>query len=425
MLQLLLKIKKARLNELVLNDKRHTKAFENFLEGLRKNINDSINTEEAIDMLSQHIITKPVFEALFDGYSFAKFNPISTAMQSMLDLLEGQAFEKETEVLNRFYDSVKKRATGIDNAEGRQRIIIELYDKFFKTAFPKMVEQLGIVYTPVEVVDFIINSVNDVLKKEFGRNISDENIHILDPFTGTGTFITRLLQSGLIKGDDLERKYKNELHANEIVLLAYYIATINIENAYHDATPDPDDGIGKDRYTPFDGIVLTDTFQLGEVEENVLFSDMFPKNSERLEKQKKGPIRVIIGNPPYSVGQKSTNDNAQNLSYKKLEFRVEKTYSETSNAINKNALYDSYIKAFRWSADRLDHKEGGIIAYVTNGAWLDGNSTDGFRKAIENEFDLIYVFNLRGNQRTSGEHSRKEGGKIFGSGSLHQFNNAD
>ena len=190
---------KARLNELVLNDKRHTKAFENFLEGLKKNINDSISYEEAIDMLSQHIITKPVFEALFDGYSFAKFNPISTAMQSMLDLLEGQAFEKETEALNRFYDSVKKRATGIDNAEGRQTIMNELYDKFFKTAFPKMVEQLGIVYTPVEVVDFIINSVNDVLKKEFGRNISDENIHILDPFTGTGTFITRLLQSGLIK----------------------------------------------------------------------------------------------------------------------------------------------------------------------------------------------------------------------------------
>lgn len=408
---------KARLQQLVTTNTKHTKAFDNFLSGLQKNINTSITSEEAIDMLSQHIITKPVFEALFDGYSFAKFNPISTAMQSMLDLLEDQAFEKETEALNRFYDSVKKRATGIDNAEGRQRIIIELYDKFFKTAFPKMVEQLGIVYTPVEVVDFIVHSVDDVLQKEFGRSISDENIHILDPFTGTGTFITRLLQSGLIKEKDLERKYKHELHANEIVLLAYYIAAINIENAYHDATPDPDDGIGKENYTPFDGIVLTDTFQLGEVEENVLFSEMFPKNSERLEQQKKGPIRVIMGNPPYSIGQKSANDNAQNQSYDKLDGRIASTYAERSSAGLNKSLYDAYIKAFRWSTDRLDQKEGGIIAYVTNGAWLDGNSTDGFRKAIEDEFDSIYVFNLRGNQRTSGELSRKEGGKIFGSGS--------
>ncbi len=408
---------KARLQHLVTTNTKHIKAFDNFLLGLQKNINTSITSEEAIDMLSQHIITKPVFEALFDGYSFAKFNPISTAMQSMLDLLEDQAFEKETEALNQFYNSVKKRASGIDNAEGKQKIIIELYDKFFKTAFPKMVEQLGIVYTPVEVVDFIVHSVDDVLKKEFGRSISDENVHILDPFTGTGTFITRLLQSGLIKEKDLERKYKYEIHANEIVLLAYYIAAINIENAYHDATPDPDDGLGKENYTPFDGIVLTDTFQLGEVEEGVLFSEMFPKNSERLEQQKKGPIRVIMGNPPYSVGQKSENDNAKNQSYPKLENRVAITYAEKSTATNKNALYDSYIKAFRWSADRLDLKEGGVIAYVTNGAWLDGNSTDGFRKAIEDEFDSIYVFNLRGNQRTSGELSRIEGGKIFGSGS--------
>jgi predicted helicase len=212
------------------------------------------------------------------------------------------------------------RAAGIDNAEGKQRIIIELYDKFFKTAFPKMVEQLGIVYTPVEVVDFVIHSVNDVLKKEFGRSVTDENVHILDPFTGTGTFMTRLLQSGLIEQKDLERKYKNELHANELVLLAYYIATINIENAFHDATDDPNDGIGKEKYIPFDGIVLTDTFQLGETDNSEkMFSEMFPQNSERVAKQKKAPLRVIIGNPPYSIGQKSANDNAQNESYPLLD----------------------------------------------------------------------------------------------------------
>jgi predicted helicase len=400
-----------RLNRLIDSNKMHEQAFDNFLISLQKNINPSISRQEAVEMLSQHIITKPVFEALFDEYSFVKNNPISVSMQTMLDLLEGQALEKDTETLNNFYQSVKMRASGIDNAEGRQRIIIELYDKFFKTAFPKMVERLGIVYTPVEVVDFIIHSVNDVLINEFNRSIGDENVHVLDPFTGTGTFITRLLQSGLIHKKDLQRKYLNEIHANEIILLAYYIAAINIENAYHELT-------GEEHYTSFEGICLTDTFQLGESDgDDHLFSEMFPKNSERVNKQKKEPVMVIVGNPPYSVGQRSANDNAQNQKYDKLERRIASTYAALTKAILKNSLYDSYIKAFRWSSDRLDPKNGGIIAFVSNGAWLDGNSQDGFRKCLEKEFSSIYVFNLRGNQRTSGELSRKEGGKIFGSGS--------
>lgn len=407
-----------RINRLIRENGKHAEAFQKFIEGLQKNINPGIDERQAIDMLSQHIITKPVFEALFEGYSFVKNNAISVSMQKMLDLLEDENFEKDAESLDKFYESVRMRAAGIDNAEGKQRIIIELYDKFFKTAFPKMVEQLGIVYTPVEVVDFIIHSVNDVLKQEFGRTISDENVHILDPFTGTGTFMTRLLQSGLIEEKDLERKYRHELHANELVLLAYYIASINIENAFHDATPDPDDGIGKEKYIPFDGIVLTDTFQLGEsTNGEKMFSEMFPQNSERVEKQLKAPLRVIIGNPPYSIGQKSANDNAQNESYPQLDAKIAATYAKKSNAGLNKSLYDAYIKAFRWSSDRLDPENGGIIAFVSNGAWLDGNSTDGFRKSLEEEFDKIYVFNLRGNQRTSGELSRKEGGKIFGSGS--------
>jgi predicted helicase len=407
-----------RINRLILDGSEHQQAFADFMAGLRKNINPAITETEAVEMLAQHLITKPVFEALFEGYSFVKNNPISVSMQTMLDLLEGQALEKDAEVLQKFYESVRLRAAGIDNAAGKQRIIVELYDKFFKTAFPKMVEKLGIVYTPVELVDFIIHSTDALLRKEFGRSLSDENIHILDPFTGTGTFMTRLLQSGLIRPEDLTRKYTRELHANEIVLLAYYIAAVNIENAYHDATPDPDDGIGKANYSPFDGIVLTDTFQLGETDESEkLFSAMFPQNSERVLAQKKAPLRVIIGNPPYSVGQKSANDNAQNQEYPKLDARIAATYAAATDATNKNSLYDSYIKAFRWASDRLDPKHGGIIAFVSNGAWIDGNATEGFRKCLEKEFSAIYVFNLRGNQRTSGELSRKEGGKIFGSGS--------
>jgi predicted helicase len=407
-----------RINRFISTEHKHKKAFENFLKGLQKNINPSISQGEAVEMLAQHIITKPVFEALFEGYSFVKNNPISTSMQSMLDLLDEESLEKDAESLQKFYASVRERASGIDNAAGKQRIIVELYDKFFKTAFPTMVERLGIVYTPIELVDFIIRSVDYLLRKEFGRSISDENVHILDPFTGTGTFVTRLLQSGLIQEKDLERKYLHELHANEIVLLAYYIAAINIENAYHDATPDPDDGIGKEKYTPFEGIVLTDTFQLGETDHSEkLFSDMFPQNSERVLAQKKAPLRVIMGNPPYSVGQKSENDNAKNQTYPKLDSRISQTYVAESNTTMNKALYDAYIKAFRWSSDRLDKVSGGVIAFVSNGAWLDGNATSGFRKCIEREFTSIYVFNLRGNQRTSGELSRREGGKIFGSGS--------
>lgn len=409
-----------RINRLIKDQGKHQKEFEKFLEGLRKNINPGITQQEAIDMLSQHIITKPVFEALFENYSFVKNNPISVSMQSMLELLEGKQIESDTESLKKFYDSVRSRASGIDNAEGKQRIIIELYDKFFKTAFPKLVDKLGIVYTPVEVVDFIIHSVSDVLQKEFGRSISDENVNILDPFTGTGTFITRLIQSGLIDSKDLHRKYKHEIFANEIVLLAYYIAAVNIENAYHDAASQSSKNNGKvkDTYLPFDGICLTDTFQLGESDDREkLFSEMFPQNSERVERQRKTPLTIILGNPPYSIGQKSANDNAQNQKYPKLDSKVASTYAKRSTAGLNKSLYDAYIKAFRWSSDRLDSKYGGIICFVSNGAWLDGNSTDGFRKCLEEEFSSIYVFNLRGNQRTSGELSRKEGGKIFGSGS--------
>ena len=413
---------KERIEQLIQKGGEHKKAFDKFLKGLHKNINPYISTEDAIDMLSQHMITQPVFEALFENNSFVKNNPISKSMSEILSLLDNQGLEKEREELDKFYKAVKRGCEGVDNAEGKQKIIIELYDKFFRLALKKTVEKLGIVYTPIEVVDFILNSVNDILKKEFGRKhgLSDENVHILDPFTGTGTFITRLLQLGLIRKEDLIRKYTKELHANEIVLLAYYIASINIENTFHDIA-------NQDKYIPFEGICLTDTFQLGEIIANGqkieddgfanIWSDMFPGNSQRVIDQKKIPMKVIIGNPPYSVGQRSANDNAQNETYPALEKRMAETYVNKSNATNKNRIYDSYIKAFRWASDRIDNKNGGIVAFVSNAGWLDGSSMDGMRYCFEHEFSSIYIFNLRGNQRTQGETSRREGGKIFGSGS--------
>ncbi|MBP5440123.1 MAG: DEAD/DEAH box helicase [Fibrobacter sp.] len=400
-----------RIKRLIATEGKHQKAFKGFISALQKNINPSITEQKAIETLSQHLITKPVFDALFEGYDFAKNNPVSRAMQRVINLLEEQTDEEDVRSLEKFYKSVKLRAEGVENAEGKQKIIIELYDKFFKTALPKTVEQLGIVYTPVECVDFIIHSVNDVLRQEFGRKLSDENVNIIDPFAGTGTFMTRLIQSGLIGKKDLERKYEKELKANEIVLLAYYIASVNIENAYHDA-------VDASEYKPFEGICLTDTFQLSEKRTQEDFGEeFFPVNGPRARAQRKVPIQVVIGNPPYSVGQKSANDNAQNQKYPDLDSRVDLTYAQNSTATNKNSLYDSYIKAFRWATDRLDPKNGGVIGFITNGNWIDGNAMEGFRKSLENEFSKIYVYNLRGNQRTSGELSRKEGGKIFGSGS--------
>lgn len=383
--------------------------FEEFLAEIRDDLNGSVTREEAIEMLAQHLVTKPVFDALFEGYDFAAHNPVSQAMQNVLAVLEPQNIQKEAASLESFYDSVKRRASGIDNAEGKQKIIVELYDKFFKTAFPKLTEKLGIVYTPVEVVDFIIHSVNDILQQEFGQTLGSEGVHILDPFTGTGTFITRLLQSGLISADELERKYRQEIHANEIVLLAYYIAAINIEAVYHALSGKP--------YEPFEGICLTDTFKMYETDD--LVAQLMPDNSARRTRQKALDIRVIIGNPPYSAGQKSENDNAKNVAYPALDSSIRDTYAAISKAKLQRYLYDSYVRAIKWASNRLGN-DGGVIGYISGNGWLDKAYADGMRKCLEDECSSIYVINLRGDIRKNmlSKGAAREGENIFAQGSM-------
>ena len=403
----------ARIARLVTgNGGKYSAEFDEFVRTLRHNLNPGITAEQCIEMLAQHLITRPVFEALFADYQFVSNNSISSSMQLMIDLLESEAVDKDLTVLSNFYESVRANVGKIDNLEGKQTVIKNLYEKFFKRAFPLTVEKLGTVYTPVECVDFILHSVDEVLQSEFGAALTQENVHVLDPFTGTGTFITRLLQSGLIRPEDMVRKYRHEIHANELVLLAYYIADVNIESVFQEVCPQPE-------YLPYDGICLTDTFQLRENSdgEDDIFKGFFKENSEAVEAQRRTPIRVIIGNPPYSVGQKSTNDNAQNQSYPLLDQSIADTYVAGSTATNNNALYDSYIRAYRWATDRLSSEEGGVIAFISNAGWIDGNSHDGFRASLEKEFDKIYVYNLRGNARTSGELRKREGDGIFGMGS--------
>ncbi|PAT09801.1 damage-inducible protein [Corynebacterium hadale] len=388
--------------------------FDTFVEGLRGNLNDSISEDEAISMLSQHLITAPVFDALFSEHDFAAHNPVSQVMQRMVDALDDSDLDAETDSLEKFYASVRVRASEVTSASGKQQVIKELYERFFQKAFKRDADKLGIVYTPVEIVDFILRAADDVSKKHFGRGLSDESVHILDPFTGTGTFMVRLLQSGLIDPKDLARKYANELHATEIMLLAYYVAAVNIETTFNAlrAEAAQREGLPEPEYVPFEGIALADTFQIHE-EGDILDLTVFKNNNERIVRQKEAPINVIVGNPPYSSGQKNANDNNANLKYPTLDARIAETYAAKSTATNKNSLYDSYLRAFRWATDRIGGQ--GIVAFVSNGGWIDGNTSDGVRLSMGDDFSDLYVFNLRGNMRSS--NWREEGGQVFGSGS--------
>lgn len=398
----------ARIRGLLTNADSELRAqFDAFVTGLRGTLNDAIGENDAIVMLSQHLITKPVFDALFADYAFADQNPVSLVMQKMVDALDDQGLEGETERLEGFYRSVRIRAEGVENAEGKQRIIAELYERFFRTAFKATAESLGIVYTPVELVDFILRAADEALRTELGMSLSEEGVHVLDPFTGTGTFITRLLQSELIAPDDLERKYRSELHANEILLLAYYIAAVNIEATYH--------GIRGGSYEPFEGIALTDTFQITE-EDDTLDTELLTDNTDRIQRLLATDVKVIVGNPPYSVGQTSDNDQNQNLAYPTLDKRIEETYAARSTAGLKRNLYDSYVRALRWASDRVG--DAGVVAFVTNGYFIDGLSFDGLRKSFADDFSAIWCLNLRGNHRgTQGDVRQREGGGVFSQGS--------
>jgi predicted helicase len=393
----------------------HRQAFDDFIQGLQENLNPEIDQAQAVEMLAQHLVTKPVFDAMFKDSNFTEHNPVSLAMQNILNQLdENSAFEKERTGLEKFYDSVRARVKSIDNAAAKQKIILELYDNFFRNAFPRVADRLGIVFTPVPVVDYILRSADAALRLEFGKSLSDEGVSILEPFVGTGTFVTRLLQSGLIKPEDLHRKYTQELFANEIVLLSYYIAAINIETVFAEESGKH----GLDHgYVPFDGIALTDTFQLNE-SDGAFDSVVFPENSERVQRQKNQDIRVIVMNPPYSAGQTSANDNNQNQKYPVLDASIAATYVASSSGGRMNALYDSYIRGIRWASNRI--KNDGVIAFVSNGYFIDGNTADGIRKTFATEFSRIFIYNLRGNARTSGEQRRKESGNVFKEGSRTQ-----
>lgn len=395
----------ARIKAMIAGSPDVAEEFARFVKGLQDTLNPAVTEDDAVEMLAQHILTMPVFQALFAGTDFPEHNAVGKALEAIVRKLDAGSVESETEGLERFYDNVRERISLAKSDKSKQDIIRNLYDTFFNNAFPRMAERLGIVYTPVQVVDFILHSADVALRRHFGQSLASEGVQVLDPFTGTGTFLVRLIQSGLLDRAALERKYGGELHANEIVLLAYYIASVNIETAYHAAA---------EAYHPFDGMILVDTFQMTE-DGDLVDRVVLPENNERARRQLDQPIRVIIGNPPYSAQQDSENDNNKNIAYPTLDGRIRGTYAARSSARLVKNLYDSYIRAIRWASDRIGDR--GIVAYVTNGSFLEANNMDGLRKCLTEEFSHLYVFNLRGNARTQGEQRLMEGDGIFGMGS--------
>lgn len=396
-------------NRLKMIFEKNPEFFHGFLDSLRENIHQNIKEDEALDMITSHIITKPIFDAIF-GDNIK--NPIAKALDKMVQKLSTLGLEGETKDLKNLYESVKTEAAHAKSQKSQQELIKNLYNTFFKEAFKKQSEKLGIVYTPIEVVDFILRATNGILKKHFNTDFNDQNITIFDPFTGTGSFIARLLskENALISDEALKEKFQKNLFAFDIVLLSYYIALINITQAAQNR-----DSSLKN----FKNIALTDSLDYLEEKTNKgalpLYEDL--KENKDIKDTLAGQnIRVIIGNPPYSAGAKSENDNNQNLSHPKLEKLVYEKYSKNSTAKNVGATTrDTLIQSIRMASDLL--KDKGVVGFVVNGSFIDSKSADGFRKCVAKEFSHLYVLNLRGNQRTSGEVSRKEGGKIFDSGS--------
>ena len=400
----------ARIENLLSNKTIQYK-IDTFHTSLKELINDSISKQDTIQAIAHHMVLAPVFDALFTG-QFTSYNPISRAFES---IVKEMGLREELETLEEFYDEVNQEIKNINSDQARQAFIKKIYGNFFESADKKGSEQHGIVYTPIEIVDFIINSVQHVLKKEFNTEFADRQVKVLDPFTGTGTFLARLIESGYLDRNIYE-KYKHDLYANELILLAYYVATVNIETVYSSRRHGH-------RHVPFDGINYTDTLKInplyredtrhrGELKP---FVGQFKQAHERVHAQRWSHLHVIVGNPPYSAGQSNFNDQNQNMKYPSLDKRIEDSYIKKSLAHNKVSLYDSYIRSLRWATDRIG--SSGVIGFVTNAGFIRSDSGSGVRAALHEEFTDIYCFDLRGNQRTQGEISKKEGGKIFGSGS--------
>ena len=394
------------------NNKKYDVESAKFVMLCKEILNDTIDQSSVTNMLIQHIITARIFAMVYD-YEFYNNNSIARELERLRDMLD-----IPEDVID--YTDIKLVAESITDNESRQEFIRNIYEMFYQKFDPKRADRDGIVYTPIEVVDFILNSVSHILQSEFNTDFSDDSVTILDPFTGTGTFLARLLGSGLL-GDNIESKYQEDMFANELLLLAFYIATANLESTYSNI-------VNSEKYVPFEGVNYTDTFMMDPQylkgkhhrQEATTLDKQFVDIQKRRQRQRKTNLHVIVGNPPYSIGQSNFNDQNQNISYPEIDTRIADTYIDKLKSINpklgaKNSMYDSYVRSLRWASDRID--ESGIIGFVTNASFIRSEAAAGLRACLADEFTDVWVFDLRGNARTQGEERKKEAGNAFGGGS--------
>ena len=366
-------------------NRRFATAFRVFHEKCRQSINPNLSEAAVEEMLTQHLLTERIFRTVFDNQDFTRRNVIASEIEKVIDALTSESFSRHDFLhqLDPFYAAIERTAATIDDFSQKQGFLNTVYEQFFQGFSVRIADTHGIVYTPQPIVDFMVRSVEEILQTEFSRSLSDSGVHIIDPFVGTGNFIVRIMRE--IRRTALATKYTTELHCNEVMLLPYYIASMNIEHEFYEATG---------RYQPFEGICLVDTFELAEDRQLLLLT---PENTQRVEEQKNTPMFVIIGNPPYNAKQVNENDNNRNRKYPTMDVRVKETYSQDSTASNKNQLSDPYVKAIRWASDRIGAE--GVIALVTNNSFIDGKAFDGMRKHLADDFDAIYILDLGGNVR--------------------------
>ncbi|MBN1517648.1 N-6 DNA methylase [Candidatus Sumerlaeota bacterium] len=390
-----------KIEEAHQSNRRFQQSFKEFFALCRESLNPNLAREAVDEMLVQHLLTERLIRTIFDNADFTRRNVIAAEVEKVIDALVSQSFNRKEYLasLDRFYLAIESAARTLTHFSDKQHFLNTVYERFFQGYCVKTADTHGIVYTPQPIVDFMCASVEEVLKSEFGKSLGDPDVTVLDPCTGTGSFVVNLLRRAPKR--KLEEFYRQRLFANEVMLMPYYIAALNIEHAYYELAG---------RYEPFEGLCFVDTLSLAEKERDLLaFSE---RNTERVERQTAAPITVILGNPPYNVGQLNENDNNKNRKYPAVEKRIKDTYAHDSKATNKNALSDAYVKFFRWATDRLESRDG-IVCFVSNNGFLNGVAFDGFRKHLLKDFDSIYHFDFKGNARTSGERRRREGGNIF------------
>ena len=385
------------------NNPHFQEAFARFHKQCQASINPNLSIAAVEEMLIQHLLTERIFRTVFDNPDFTRRNIIAREIETVIDVLTERTLNRSEflRLLEPFYTAIEKTAATITDFSEKQEFLNTVYEQFFQGFSIKVADTHGIVYTPQPIVDFMVKSVEHIISTEFNRSLSDTGVNIIDPFVGTGNFIVRIMQE--LDPISLERKYTAdppELQCNEVMLLPYYIANLNIEHEFYTAT---------NRYVPYEGLCLVDTFEVAEDRGQLqLFT---PDNTARVEKQKESEMFVVIGNPPYNAGQVNANDNNKNREYETMDKRVADTYVKDSKATNRNKLYDPYVKAIRWASDRIG--EEGVVAFVTNNGFLDSIAFDGMRKHLAQDFTKIYHIDLKGNARTSGERRRKEGGNVF------------